>query len=60
MVPPTTAARNAEDLLDRVALKCLEALDPCRTRESVVQMVKDIYDIAAPPPDDDDNDEDSG
>jgi hypothetical protein len=35
MAPSTTAADNAEDLLDRIALKALEALDSSNTREIV-------------------------
>jgi hypothetical protein len=49
MAPPTTA-ETSEDLLDRIALKALQALDPALTRESVIRMVKEIYRIAAPPP----------
>jgi hypothetical protein len=59
MTPPTTTAANsAEGLLDRIALKSLEALDPCLTRESVVRIVKDIYRLAAPPLNDDGQEQD--
>jgi hypothetical protein len=37
-----------EEVLSRVAVKCLYALDPINTRERVVQLVKDIYSLVTP------------
>ena len=37
-----------DDVLSRVAVMCLHALDPVNTREKVVQWVKDIYAIVTP------------
>jgi hypothetical protein len=52
---PTTTSESAEDILFKIAVMCLEALDPCLTRETLAQRMKDIY-ILADRSDDDDSD----
>jgi len=44
MAPPTK--ESAEQTLERIAEMCMEALDPCLSRETLARCVKDIWILA--------------
>jgi hypothetical protein len=52
-----TPAQRDDALLRRIAVMCIEALDPCNSREVLAQRVKDIFILAERDPADDENDE---